>query len=218
MAHQLRAGELDQGPLYLRPRGRERADVDGCWFRVRTRKRSATAHDELDKFGDGLHLQFFHNATAMHLNGLFGGAQFCGGLLVEKATEKALQDFAFAAGERIEAVADVVQFVAFPLRVTFLEDGFMNELKEVLLMKRRDEKVKGAGLNDFDAGRDIGMAGNKNHGQARMSFVEVLLNCHAVAAGQVKINDGARGRVHVFEPALHVFKRGESGRPRASGL
>jgi hypothetical protein len=104
------------------------------------------------------------------------------------------------------------------LSVTFLEDGLMNELKEVLLMKRCDKKVKGAGLDDFDAGGDIGMAGNKDDGQARISFVEVFLNCHPVAAGQVKINDGARGRVHVFKPALHVFKGGESGWPIASGL
>ena len=148
---------------------------------------------EMNEFGHGLHLHFFHDAGAMDFDGFLDGAEVSGGLLVELAGDDVFQDFALARSERRQALLDFGDFgTRLPLEAILL-DGDVNGFEQILVVHRFGEEIQSAALHRLHAHGDVAVAGEKNDGKLAAFRRQSLLQLQAIQAGHRDVEHETAG-------------------------
>ena len=139
----------------------------------------------------GLH--FFHDPSAVDLDGFLDRAEDLGGLFIEVASDHIVEDLAFARGEALEASFDGLEFGVLGGGGLALGEGASEGGEEILGIDGFGEEVDRSGFHGGGAVGDIGAPAEEDNGEKIVLVAENFLEFEAVDLGEGEVEQGTAG-------------------------
>jgi hypothetical protein len=114
--------------------------------------------DPAGEFGDGVDAEFGGEMGAVEFDGALVDAERGGDLFVEQALHDEAEDFAFAAGEKIEGPAQGLKVCEAGLLLLVVGEGTLDGGEQVRLGCGFGEEILGSRAHRLDGGGDVALS------------------------------------------------------------
>src|SRR5262245_64828229 len=136
-------------------------------------------------------MQFVHDASAMHFDGVLADSELVGDLLVEHSLGHELANLALAFGQEREPFGGVALRARLLLLGNGLLTGPRQRLEQLRLIDGLDEKVEGAFAHRACRRRHVAFATEKDDWPGVSTPPQIVLNVEAALTAEAQIEEQA---------------------------